>query len=69
MEGQTEEPEEPWRVLCEQAVIEKDVDKLIQLSKEIDRLLTEKENRQKSPAFNVAFSHARTPNPLHEGRR
>ena len=47
MEGQTEESEQTWRALCEQAVIEKDVDKLIQLCKEIDRLLTEKENRQK----------------------
>jgi len=64
MEGQTE-PEQTWRALCEQAVIEKDVDKLIQLSKEINRLLTEKENRQKSPAAKAAFSRARS--PLHEG--
>jgi len=46
MEEQTEQPE-PWRALCEQAVREKDVDKRIQLCKEIDRLLTERENRQK----------------------
>jgi len=64
MEGQTE-PEQTWRALCEQAVIEKDVDKLIQLSKEINRLLTEKENGQKSPAAKPAFSRARS--PLHEG--
>lgn len=70
MEGQTEEPEQTWRARSEQAAIEKDVKKLIQLGKEkVDRLLTETENRQKLPAFNVAFSHARTPNPLHEGRR
>ena len=54
MEGQTEEPKETWRALCQQAVLEKDVDKLIQLSKEINRLLTEKENRQKLPAFHAA---------------
>jgi len=66
MERQIEQAE-PWRALCQQAVVEKDVDKLIQLSKEIDRLLTERENRQKLPASNAAFSLART--PLHEGQR
>ena len=46
MEGQIEQTE-PWRALCQQAVAEKDPDKLIQLTNEINRLLTEKENQQK----------------------
>jgi len=58
MRGQTEED---WRALCEQAVMEKDIDKLIQLSKEINRLLTEKENRLKLPAVDAAVSRARIP--------
>jgi hypothetical protein len=56
MEGQTQQT---WRALCEQAVIEKDIDKLIQLSKEINRVLTEEENRQKLPAVDAAASRAR----------
>ncbi len=67
MEGQTERPEQTWRALCQQAVIEKDVDKLIQLSKEINRLLTEQENQLGLPAVDATFSRARS--PLHEGRR
>ena len=38
---------ERWRELCEQAVIEQDPTKLTELSKEIDRLLFEKEARFK----------------------
>jgi hypothetical protein len=36
---------EQWRVLCEQAAVEKDPQILIRLVKEIDRLLEEKEQR------------------------
>jgi hypothetical protein len=39
------ETEEPWRVLCEQAVTEQDSQRLIQLVAEINRLLVEKEQR------------------------
>jgi hypothetical protein len=42
MQGQTEET---WRALCERAVVEKDPDNLLQIVKEINRLLTEKESR------------------------
>jgi hypothetical protein len=45
MQGQTEQT---WRKLCERAVIEKDPDKLLQLVKEINRLLNEKEARLQS---------------------
>jgi len=45
MERQIEQAE-PWRALCQQAVVENDVDKLNQLTKEINRLLTEKDDRQ-----------------------
>lgn len=38
---------ERWRQLCEQAAIEQDPDKLIQLAHEITRLLDEKEERLK----------------------
>ena len=42
MEGQTEQPEQIWRALCQQAVIGNDLDKPIQLSKEINRPLAER---------------------------
>jgi hypothetical protein len=36
---------ERWKLLCEQAATEQDPKKLIELTKEIDRLLAEKQNR------------------------
>jgi hypothetical protein len=34
-----------WRVLCEQAAVEQDPQKLLELAEEINRLLDEKEQR------------------------
>ena len=42
--------EERWRELCAQAAIEQDSRKLMELVKEISRLLAEKERRGKSKA-------------------
>lgn len=42
MRGETGER---WRKLCEQAALEQDPRKLMELIREIDRLLEEKENR------------------------
>ena len=42
MKGETGER---WRRLCEQAEVEEDHDKLLELAKEINRLLDEKEER------------------------
>ena len=42
MQGETAER---WRMLCAQAALEQDVDKLIELTQEICRLLQEKEQR------------------------
>jgi len=39
---------EHWRQLCEQAAIEQDSEKLMELVKEINRLLAEKEARLKA---------------------
>jgi hypothetical protein len=36
---------ETWMHFCEQAAVEQDPDKLVQLVKEIDRMLGEKETR------------------------
>jgi hypothetical protein len=44
MKGETGER---WRKLCEQAAIEQDSDRLVELIKEINRLLEEKEERLK----------------------
>jgi hypothetical protein len=38
---------ELWRQFCEQAAVERDPEKLIDLAKEINRLLEEKEQRLK----------------------
>jgi hypothetical protein len=45
MEGATGER---WKQLCEQAAVEQDPDKLIALTQEINRLLTDKEERLKN---------------------
>ena len=42
MQGQTKER---WRKLCEQAAIEQDPDKLMELVREINDLLQQKEQR------------------------
>ena len=39
--------DELWQSLCEQAAIEKDPDKLLELTREISRLLDQKEQRLK----------------------
>ena len=39
------ENRERWQELCEQAAIEQDPDKLLELTAEIDKLLAEKFNR------------------------
>jgi hypothetical protein len=47
MQGETRER---WQKLCEQAVVEQDPDKLMELIRQINRLLDEKENRLKQRA-------------------
>jgi hypothetical protein len=42
MQGQTKEH---WMELCEQAAVEQDSDKLLQLISEINRMLDQKEER------------------------
>ena len=42
MKGKTKEV---WEQFCEQAAVEQDPDKLLELVKEINRMLEEKENR------------------------
>ena len=42
------EKAELWRKLCEQAAVEQDPDKLLELAREINRLLDEKEARLKN---------------------
>ena len=42
MEG---EKAEQWRVLCEQAAVEKDANKLMELVKQITQLLEDKQKR------------------------
>jgi hypothetical protein len=42
MKGETGER---WKQLCEQAAVEQDLEKLLQLTQEINRLLNEKEER------------------------
>jgi hypothetical protein len=39
------ENEQRWKELCAQAAIEQDPKKLVELTKEIDRLLAEKQSR------------------------
>jgi hypothetical protein len=41
----TGENEQRWKELCAQAAIEQDPKKLVELTKEIDRLLAEKQSR------------------------
>jgi hypothetical protein len=42
LQGKTKER---WLALCEQAAVEQDPDRLLQLVQEIDRLLNEKQER------------------------
>ena len=46
MQGQTGER---WRKLCEQAAVEQDPHRLLELASEITKLLDEKEERLKRP--------------------
>ena len=46
-EHNAREKGELWRKLCEQAAVEKNPEKLLELTKEINRLLGEKEARLK----------------------
>ena len=45
MKGETREL---WQRLCEQAAVEQDSEKLLQLTREINRLLNEKDERLKN---------------------
>jgi hypothetical protein len=47
MKGKTGER---WKELCEQAAVEQDAEKLLELTREINRLLEEKEQRLKGNA-------------------
>ena len=49
MQGETGER---WRKLCEEAAVEQDLDRLLQLVKEISRILEEKEERLKKARSN-----------------
>jgi hypothetical protein len=44
-EPSVQENKDRWRELCKQAEREQDPDKLVELTEEIDRLLSEKQNR------------------------
>jgi len=46
--GHARSNKERWKVLCEQAAVEQDSEKLRELIKEINRLLEEKDARLKS---------------------
>jgi hypothetical protein len=46
MRGETGEH---WKRLCEQAAVEQDHEKLLELTQEINRLLDEKEKRLREP--------------------
>jgi hypothetical protein len=46
------EAKERWQRLCEQAVVEQDPERLIELTTEITRLLEEKEKRLRSQKEN-----------------
>ena len=45
------EARELWQRLCEQAAVEQDHEKLLQVTQEINRLLNEKEERAEEPAI------------------
>ena len=47
------EKAEQWRVLCEQAAIEQDPEKLMQLIEQINRMLEEKEERLRDQHANT----------------
>jgi len=55
MQGETRQR---WWRLCEEAVIEQDTEKLVEIAKEIDRLLKQKQERLKkvSPGRSFLFS-------------
>jgi hypothetical protein len=51
------EKKEIWMHLCEQAAIEQDPDKLMDLIKQINQLLEEKENRLKGNLAGPSSNH------------
>lgn len=51
MQGETREQ---WHALCEQAAVEQDPEKLMELVRQINHLLDEKEQRLKQQAETVA---------------
>jgi hypothetical protein len=51
MQGETRER---WQMLCEQAATEQDPERLMFLIREIDQLLSEKEQRLKQQSQNAA---------------
>jgi hypothetical protein len=55
MQGETGER---WRKLCEEAAIEQDPERLLQLAQEITRLLDEKEQRLKNTHHSSSQSAA-----------
>ena len=55
MKGETGER---WRKLCEQAAVEQDSDKLLELTQEINRLLDEKAERLKKARANGSLGAA-----------
>ena len=55
------EKKEIWMHLCEQAAIEQDPDKLMDLIKQINQLLEEKENRLKGNLTGSNSNHNKGP--------
>ena len=45
---------ERWQLLCKQAAVERDPEKLLELTREINRLLAEKQNRLDSGTMKPA---------------
>ena len=52
---------ELWRHFCEQAAVEQDPEKLIELANEINRLLEQKEQRLKQKPEDANFAGASAP--------
>jgi len=55
MQGETGER---WRKLCEQAAVEQDANRLMELIKEINQLLESKEERLREQPQNKTYSAA-----------
>jgi len=48
MEQQHQEPQERWKELCARAAVEQDSEKLVELTREINRLLEQQEDQARS---------------------